>query len=124
MIIGVPKETYPGERRVALVPMVIPILAKAGFEVLVQSNAGMQAGYPDSQYAEKGAQIVDDRAALFAKADIVIQVLCYGSNDVTGKEDLPLLRRDQLLIGFLRPFGSREVIQDIAGRGVTAFRWS
>ncbi len=55
MIIGVPQETYPGERRVALVPMVMPILAKAGFEVLIQSNAGMQAGYPDSQYLEKGA---------------------------------------------------------------------
>src|SRR5437899_6990316 len=67
VIIGVPKETYPGERRVALVPMVLPILAKAGFEVLIQSNAGLQAGYPDSQYAEKGAQIVDDRASLFAK---------------------------------------------------------
>ena len=121
MIIGVPKETYPGERRVALVPMVIPTLAKAGFEVLIQSNAGMQAGYPDRQYVEKGAQIVDDRAALFAKADIVIQVLCYGSNDVTGKDDLALMKRDQLLIGFLRPFGSREVIEEIAARGVTAF---
>lgn len=121
MIIGVSKETYPGERRVALVPMVIPILAKAGFEVLIQSNAGIQAGYPDSQYTEKGAQIVSDRAALFAKADIVVQVLCYGSNDVTGRDDLPLLKRDQLLIGFLRPFGSREVMQEVAASGATAF---
>ena len=121
MIIGVPKETYPGERRVALVPMVIPILAKAGFEVLVQASAGMQAGYPDSQYAEKGAQIVTDREALFAKADIVIQVLCYGSNDATGKDDLPLMKRDQVLIGFLRPFGSAEVTQQIAAAGVTSF---
>ena len=67
MIIGVPKETYPGERRVALVPMVIQTLTKAGFEVIVQSNAGLQAGYPDSQYTEKGAQIVGDRAALFER---------------------------------------------------------
>jgi H+-translocating NAD(P) transhydrogenase subunit alpha len=121
VIIGVPKETYPGERRVALVPMVIPTLTKAGFEVVVETNAGLQAGYPDSQYIEKGAQIVGAREALFEKADIVLQVLCYGSNDVTGKQDLPLLRKDQLLIGFLRPFGSREVISEIAGRGVTAF---
>ena len=121
MIIGVPKETYPGERRVALVPMVIPTLTKAGFEVIVQSSAGMQAGYPDSQYTEKGAQIIGERAALFEKADIVLQVLCYGSNDVTGKDDLPLLHQDQLLIGFLRPFGSREVTQQLASRGVTAF---
>jgi NAD(P) transhydrogenase subunit alpha len=121
VIIGVPKETYPGERRVALVPMVIPTLTKAGFDIVVETNAGLQAGYPDTQYTEKGAQIVVAREALFEKADIVLQVLCYGSNDVTGKQDLPLLRKDQLLIGFLRPFGSREVISEIAGRGVTAF---
>jgi NAD(P) transhydrogenase subunit alpha len=121
VIIGVPKETYPGERRVALVPMVIPALTKAGFEVIVETDAGTQAGYPDSQYTEKGAQIVTTRSALFEKADIILQVLAYGSNDITGKNDLPLLRRNQILIGFLRPFGSREVIQEIAGSGVTAF---
>ena len=121
MIIGVPKETYPGERRVALVPMVIPTLTKAGFEVIVEAEAGLQAGYPDSHYAEKSAKIVDSRSEIFGNADIVLQVLCYGSNDITGKEDLPLYRRDQILIGFLRPFGSKEVIGDIAASGVTAF---
>jgi len=121
VIIGVPKEIYPGDRRVALVPMVIPTLAKAGFDVVVETNAGLQAGYPDPQYIEKGAKIETSRAALFAQADIVLQVLCYGSNDITGKDDLPLLRKDQILIGFLRPFGTREVIQQIADRGVTAF---
>ncbi len=121
MIIGVPRETYPGERRVALVPLVVPTLTKAGFELLVESDAGLQAGYPDAQYVEKGAQIVSSRSDLFSKADIILQILCYGSNDITGKEDLPLLRKDQVLIGFLRPFGSKEVIQQIADRGVTAF---
>jgi H+-translocating NAD(P) transhydrogenase subunit alpha len=121
VIIGIPKEIYPGDRRVALVPMVIPTLAKAGFDVVVETNAGLQAGYPDAQYIEKGAKIETSRAALFAQADIVLQVLCYGSNDITGKDDLPLLRKNQILIGFLRPFGAREVIQQIADRGVTAF---
>jgi len=121
VIIGVPRETYPGERRVALVPLVVPTLTKAGFELLVESDAGLQAGYPDAQYVEKGAQIVSSRSDLFSKADIILQILCYGSNDITGKEDLPLLRKDQVLIGFLRPFGSKEVIQQIADRGVTAF---
>jgi len=120
VIIGVPKETYPGERRVALVPLVIPNLTKAGFQVVVERNAGLQAGYPDAQYVEKGAEIVSSRSDLFGKADIILQILCYGSNDVTGKDDLPLLRSGQILIGFLRPFGSREVIEQIAGRGVTA----
>ena len=120
MIIGVPKEIYPGERRVALVPSVLPTLKKAGFEIVVQSGAGLEAGYPDSQYAEKGASIVADRPSAFA-ADIVVQVLCYGSNDVNGKADVPLYRKGQLLVGFLRPFGSRDVVEEIAQAGVTSF---
>jgi len=70
---------------------------------------------------EKGAKVVPDRAELFAAADIVVQVLCYGSNDVSGKADLPLLRRGQVLVGFLRPLGSVDVIQQIAQTGVTSF---
>jgi len=121
VIVGVPKESYPGERRVALVPVVIPNLAKAGIEVIVETGAGEQAGYPDSAYTEKGAKVVSDRAAIFSAADIVTQVLCYGSNDVTGKADLPLMRRGQTLIGFLRPFGSGEIVEEIAAAGVTSF---
>src|SRR5215831_6058121 len=114
LIIGVPKESYPGERRVALVPAVLPTLTKAGFEVHVQAGAGIEAGYPDSQYSEKGAKIVVDRASVFSAADIIVQVLCNGSNDITGKDDVSLYRCDQILIGFLRPFGVKEVIEDIA----------
>lgn len=121
MIIGVPKEIYPGERRVALVPPVVTTLAKVGFEVHVQAGAGADAGYPDSLYAEKGAKIVADRAAVFASADIITQLLCYGSNDINGRQDLPLYRRNQILVGFLRPFGSKEVIEEIAQTGVTSF---
>ena len=121
MIIGVPKESYPGERRVALVPIALPALVKAGFEVVIEAGAGDEAGYRDAQYAEKGTKILPDRAAVFATADIIVQVLCYGSNDVTGKDDLPLFRRGQVLVGFLRPFGSAEVVQQIAESGVTSF---
>jgi NAD(P) transhydrogenase subunit alpha len=121
VIVGVPRESYPGERRVALVPVVVPNLTKAGFEVIIESGAGVQAGYPDNFYSEKGAKIVSNRAQVFASADLVLQVLCYGSNDVTGKADLALMRRGQTLIGFLRPLGSAEVLQAIAATGVTAF---
>ncbi len=120
VIIGVPKESYPGDRRVAIVPAVLPTLTKAGFEVHIESGAGIEAGYPDSQYADKGAKIAPNRAAVFA-ADIVVQILCYGSNDITGKQDVPLYRRDQILIGFLRPFGAKDVVQEVASSGVTAF---
>ena len=121
MIIGVPKESYPGDRRVALVPAVLPVLIKAGFEVHIQSGAGIEAGYTDSLYSDKGAKIVPDRAAVFAAADIVAQVLCYGANDITGKQDVPHYRRDQILVGFLRPFGEQQVVQEVASAGVTAF---
>ena len=121
MIVGVPKESFPGERRVGLVPMVVPNLAKAGLEVIVEKGAGVQAGYPDAMYTDKGAKIVGDRAAVFGTADIVVQVLCYGSNERLGRADLQLMRRGQALIGFLRPLGSMEILQEIAGTGVTSF---
>jgi len=121
MIVGVPRETFPGERRVAMVPAVIPSLTKAGLEVVVEAGAGKEAGYLDTDYAAKGAKILPTRADVFAAADIVVQVLCYGSNDKTGKADVPLYRPNQVLIGFLRPLGSLETIQEIASKGVTAF---
>ncbi len=121
MIVGIPRETFPGERRVALVPSVIPNLAKAGLEVVIEAGAGAEAGYPDADYAAKGAKVLRDRAEVFRAADIITQVLCYGSNDRTGKADLPLFHRDQVLVGFLRPLGSVETITEIAGKGVTAF---
>ncbi len=121
MIVGVPKEIFPGERRVALVPSVLPNLAKAGLEVIVEPGAGAAAGYLDSDYVAKGGKIASDRAAVFAAADIIVQVLCYGSNDKTGQLDLPLFRRDQALIGFLRPFGTKDVVQALAATGVTSF---
>jgi len=121
MIIGVPRETFPGERRVALVPSVVPNLVKAGLEVVVEAGAGLESGYPDAEYAAKGAKLLPSRADVFAKADALVQVLAHGSNDRTGAADLPLLRPGQVLIGFLRPLGAVQTIQDIAGKGVTSF---
>ena len=121
MIVGVPRESFPGERRVALVPAAVPSLTKAGLEVVVEAGAGAGAGYPDADYAVKGAKIVSGRAEVFRSADVVLQILCYGSNDKTGKADVPLFRSGQLLIGFLRPLGSIQTIQEIAATGVTSF---
>ena len=105
----------------ALVPTVLPFLAKGGYEVVVEAGAGEHAGYPDALYLNKGARIAPDRASVFHAADVIVQVLCYGSNDVNGKDDLPLLRRNQVLIGFLRPLGSLDILQQIADTGVTSF---
>jgi len=121
VIVGVPKEIYPGERRVALTPVVVPMLAKAGLEVAIEAGAGTSAGYPDAQYQEKGAKVLPDRASVFAQSDIVVQVLGHGANDKNGGSDLPLMRRGQVLVAFLRPLASAETVQQIAQTGVTAF---
>jgi NAD(P) transhydrogenase subunit alpha len=121
MIVGVPRESYPGERRVALVPAVLANLAKAGMQVVIEAGAGAAAGYPDAEYLEKGAKVVASRAEVFAEAEIIAQVLCHGSNDKTGHADLPLLRTGQILVGFLRPLGALETLKEVASTGATSF---
>jgi len=121
MIVGVPRETYPGERRVALVPAVLANLAKAGLQVLVEAGAGAAAGYPDAEYSDKGGKIAARRADVFAQAEIITQVLGHGANDKTGHADLPMLRRGQILVGFLRPLGSLQILQELAATGVSSF---
>jgi H+-translocating NAD(P) transhydrogenase subunit alpha len=121
VIVGVPKELYPGERRVALTPVVVPMLGKAGLEVVVESGAGERAGYPDAQYQDKGAKILSDRNSVFSQSDIVVQVLGHGANDKNGASDLQLMRKGQVLIGFLRPLASAESVQQIAQTGVSAY---
>ena len=98
MIVAVGQETYPGERRVALVPAGIAALVKAGFEVLVQSGAGTAAGLPDEQYAEKGAKMVTGRNEVFA-AEVVLQVRAAGANPDAASADHGRLRRDQVIMG-------------------------
>ena len=121
MIVGVPRESFPGERRVAMVPAAVPSLTKAGLEVAIEAGAGIEAGYLDADYAAKGAKVLATRQEVFAAADVIIQVLSYGSNDKTGEADVPLYRPNQVLIGFLRPLGSLETLQKIAAKSVTAF---
>jgi H+-translocating NAD(P) transhydrogenase subunit alpha len=120
-IVGVPKETYPGEQRVALVPAVIASLLKADLDVIVETGAGAAAGYRDEDYVSRGATIVAHRADVFRTAGVITQVLAIGANDKTGEADLPLLRPGQTLMGFLRPFGTIETLERLAATGVTAF---
>jgi H+-translocating NAD(P) transhydrogenase subunit alpha len=121
MIVGVPRESFPGELRVALTPAVVPSLTKAGIEVVLETGAGVGAGYPDADYVSKGAKLLPQRPDVFRTADIIVQVLCYGSNDKSGKGDLALLRRDQVVVGFLRPLGNLETVQELAATGAVSF---
>lgn len=120
MIIAVPRETHPGERRVALIPASVPTLVKAGLDVLIEAGAGLSAGYTDQQYGEKGARIAPTRSEAFA-GDVLLQVRAAGANPQTGHADLALYRQGQVVIGMCDPLGSPQLAAEIAAKGVSLF---
>jgi H+-translocating NAD(P) transhydrogenase subunit alpha len=118
--IGVPRETFPGERRVALIPRACEALGKIGASVLVEESAGVEAGFPDDLYKARGASVTN-RAEIFGKSDIVVQVRSLGANPDAGRADLSLLRSGQILIGFGEPLTAAREIPDLARTGVSYF---
>ena len=121
MIVGVPCETFPGERRVALVPAAVAALTAKDLEVIVEAGAGSASGFPDAEYREKGAGIVADRAEVFGKADVICQVRTLGANPVEGRSDLELIRQGQVLVGLAEPLTDAAPTRDIAARGAILF---
>jgi NAD(P) transhydrogenase subunit alpha len=121
MIVGVCKETDPGERRVALVPTVVPSLTKKGLEVLVESGAGLPAGFRDGDYEGKGVKLASGRDAVFSRAQVVLQVRGLGASPETGRADMALFKADHVVIGLLDPLSNPEAAQALAGTGVSAF---
>jgi NAD(P) transhydrogenase subunit alpha len=115
MRLGVPQETFPGERRVAIVPGVVSILAKLGLDVVVEHDAGLAAGFPDAAYTEPHATIAS-RADVF-QADIVAMVRAPGANPISGDADTALMREGQLVIGFADPLTSIPAAEAVARRG-------
>jgi len=120
MKVGVPKETFPGERRVALVPESVAALAKVGHSVVVELGAGVSAGLPDEMYREKGATL-GDRTTVFRDADVVVQVRGPGANPHSGGADLALVRADQWLIGMQEPFFAAQTVAELAKRRAKVF---
>jgi len=118
MIAGVPKESYAGERRVALVPGNLPALQKLGIEVLLEAGAGAAAGFSDAAYLEKGGKLAASRQALFAAADLVLRVRALSG---AAGDELALVKKDQVLIGLLEPLAAPQGIARLARRGATAF---
>ena len=119
-IVGVPRETFPGERRVALAPRHCEALRKAGFDIIVETSAGAEAGYPDEVYVSRGARF-GARSDVFAEADVIAQVRCLGANPEQGQADLPLLRPGQVVVGFAEPLTSLKQDVDLAQAGVSFF---
>ncbi len=120
MIVAVPRETHPGERRVALIPASVPALTKAGLDVLVEAGAGEAACYADQKYVEKGAKMAASRDEVFA-ADVLLQVRAAGANPEAGRDDLPRYRAGQVIVGMCDPLGSPQLAAEIAARGVALF---
>ena len=120
LTIGVPRETYPGERRVALTPRACETLGKLGAGVIIEESAGVSAGFPDQQYVARAARI-GTRAEVFQQSDIVVQVRSLGGNPAEGRADLPLLREGQIVIGFGEPLTAAEEMAALARSGVSFF---
>ncbi|MGD9720435.1 MAG: Re/Si-specific NAD(P)(+) transhydrogenase subunit alpha [Pirellulales bacterium] len=116
MIISTTKESCPGERRVALVPASVGPLIKAGFEVRIESGAGVSAGFPDARYAEKGAKIVSRDEAL--KADCLVQIRAAGANPA-GAAGMRCLHSGQIVIALCDPLGMPGDARAMAEGGIT-----
>ena len=115
--VAVVRERFPHERRVALLPENVEKLKAAGYEVLVEYEAGKSAGISDQLYEEAGATLTDRRG--LAGADVLVQVRSLGANVVNGTDDLELLSSGQLVIGTCDPLGNTEAIQELASHGVS-----
>jgi NAD(P) transhydrogenase subunit alpha len=120
MKVGVPKELFPGERRVALVPAVLPSLTKAGFEVQMESGAGEAAGFTDAAFQEKGGRFLS-RSDVFGSSDVIAQVRAAGAAGEIAVADLAMLRQGQVVIATAEPLGAPDQLRAYASRGVQLF---
>lgn len=120
MIVGIPKETFPGENRVAIVPATVPSLQKAGFIVHVESGAGTQAGFPDKFYEDQGA-VISDRAEVFAKANVLLQIRTIGTNPETDSNDIGALKEGQIVIGLIDALTNADAVKSLASSKVKSF---
>ncbi len=121
MIIGVVRESWPGERRVALVPVSVAALIKAGHQVLVESSAGLSAGFTDQAYTEKGATIVPSRGEVTSRAEMLLRVKIGPAGFPSTEADLAALRPGQSLIAFLDPLSDHALVRQLAERQVSVF---
>ena len=120
IILGIPSETHPQERMVALAPQNIKPLKEIGVEVLIEHDAGIDAGFSDQHYIEAGATIEPKRSEIFNSANIIAQVRGPSKNPESGQKDIGNLRNGQIIIGFLQPQFSLEEIKQIADKGSTS----
>jgi NAD(P) transhydrogenase subunit alpha len=121
MIVGIPRESFPGERRVSLIPSFVDRVKKLELDVVVEKGAGLNAGFSDDAYREQGADVLARKKEVFETADIVLQVRAAAANPVEGLKDLKLMKRGSILIGFLDPYASPEMLKELAESDISSF---
>ncbi|KAA3631902.1 MAG: NAD(P)(+) transhydrogenase (Re/Si-specific) subunit alpha, partial [Proteobacteria bacterium] len=118
MKLGIPKEVFEGERRVATTPEVVPHLVKLGFEIIVQAGAGERANLADSAYESSGATIVPHAATVWKEADIILKVRAPQIDPTTGRDEADYLRENQTLISFFWPAQNESRMQELAEKRI------
>ena len=118
MIIAVPKEVLPGENRVALVPDVASKLIKAGFEIKIERDAGLNAGYTNDRYEKAGCKIIDKPEELYSNSQIVLKVQRPLEHPDLKKNELELMKDGTLLVTFLYPLFHFKLAKQCADKGI------
>ncbi len=121
MIVGVNAETDREERRVALVPAVVAPRVGAGARIVVETGAGIRAGFSDAEYEAGGAQIASDASEVLASADVLVRVRGFEGPGADGKARVALLRSGLTVVGLLNPLGAPSTAEALAEQRVTAF---
>ena len=119
--IGIPKEIFPDERRVAATPASVQKLIKLGYEVLIQSGAGDPAHYDDEAYVNAGAAIAVDAPSLWGQADFVLKVRAPMDNSQLGRHEVDMMQQGASLACYIWPAQNPELLDKLAEKGVTAF---
>ena len=120
MLIGVPREIASGEKRVALVPEVVPQLTGAGHRVMVERDAGLRAGFTDEAYRAAGCEIADSAADIYSTAQMILKVQRPGREENSGEAELDMMQEGTILIGLLQPAGDPALFQQLAERKIVA----
>jgi NAD(P) transhydrogenase subunit alpha len=120
MILGIPKESLEGEKRVAIVPSHVPLLQKQGFVVHLESGAGLSAGFTDKMYEEQGVRIIQSQQELFAEAKVILHVRGLANGDKDSGY-IKHLKENHILIGLLDPFNNSDIVKKLASKKIKSF---
>jgi len=118
---GIPRETVEGENRVALIPRTVKQFVEQEHDILIESGAGVKAGYGDEQYREAGATILESVEDLYGQSDVIVKVNRVAHNQELNKDEVDLLREGQAIVSLLDPLNNLETIARLVEKQATVF---